>query len=275
MQKQHRVSAPGWYAEEEPTKDAPTEMTVEIDGEQVTVTAEDVVNLKAQQASATQKTQTVAAIQQAADKFGLSPEEYVAQADGAFGVMGDLISQKVIDNSGKLIEKKEPEIKPDDKLLFQQAAVPSKLEERMENIEKIIGSIPGEIEGIKQDQTYIIRGDLQRQIQVKHPELNNDDISQIFGIAMNDAKKGDIWQHAEDFVGKKTAMKADDRTKFAEEFGINLEQHDENKLRQASPDGGAALVIKGKKLTFSRTKDKDSLTPMQAMKEFMTRKRTL
>lgn len=267
--KQHKMSAPGWYAEKEPTKDAPTEITIEIDGKPETLTAEDVVNLKAQQASATQKTQSVAAITQAAEKFGMTPEEYVAQAEGAFGVMGNLIDDGTIDNTGAKIVKTAPIVPADDKSFNLQPA-PSKVEERVEKLEKLLSSIPGEFESLRQDQTHILRSDLQRQVQSKHPELNDDDVSRIFATAMNDPKKENVWQHAEKFVVKKTALRADDREKFATEFGIDLKQHDENKLRQASPEGAAAHIVKGKKLSFKRdSKDADSVSPMQAAKEFM------
>lgn len=268
---QLRMSAPGWYAEKEPasTKDAPAALTIEIDGKQETVTAEDVLNLKAQQAGATQKTQMVAAILQASEKFGMTPEEYVEQAEGAFGVMGNLISDGVIDNTGNLVKKTAPDVKPP---VIPPAQAPTGLEQRLDKLEKVLASIPGEFESLKQDQTYMIRTDLQRQIQGKHPELNEDDVSRVFGIAMNDPKKGSVWQHAEAFVNQKTAMKADDRKKFAEEFGINLEQHDENKLRQASPEGAAAAIIKGKKIKFRPNKGEDAVSPMQAAKEFFSRR---
>jgi len=272
---QHNMSAPGWYTEKDPpdpTKDAPTSLTIEIDGKQETVTAEDVLNLRAQQASATQKTQTVAAIIQAAEKFGLSPEEYVAQADGAFGVMGNLIDGGVIDNTGNVIKPKAPDvIGPTLRTVAPAAPGVSKTEERLANLEEVIKSIPGELQTLRQDQTYVIRQDLQRQIQAKHPELTDDDVSRVFGTAMNDPEKASVWQHAENFSKAKTTSVAEQRKQFAEEFGINIEQHDENLLRQKSPEGAAAHVIKGKKLSFNvSNKDKDAITPLTAMKEHLS-----
>lgn len=269
---QLKMSAPGWYAEKEPTKDAPASLTIEVDGKQEVVTADDVLNLRAQQASATQKTQTVAAIIQAAEKFGLSPEEYVAQADGAFGVMGNLIDGGVIDNTGNLVKQKALDVKDTDNKFAASAAQPgNKTEERLAKLETLLQSIPGEIQTLRQDQTYVIRQDLQRQIQGKHPELTDDDVSRVFGTAMNDPKKASVWQHAEDFAKQKTTSVADQRKQFAEEFGINLEQHDENLLRQKSPDGAAAHIVKGKKLSFNVTsKDKDAITPLTAMREHLS-----
>ena len=261
------MSAPGWYAEEKPPE-KPVSLTIEIDGKEETVTAEDVVNLRAQQASATQKTQQVAAVIQAAEKFGMSPEDYVAQAEGAFGVMGTLMQDGVIDNTGQLLTKKVLDVKPDGiPPVIKPPEAQAELEERLENLEKVLKTIPGEFEALRQDQTYVIRADLQRQIQGKHPELNDDDVSRVFGTAMNDSQKRTVWQHAEELVVAKTALKADDRKKFAEEFGINLEQFDENALRQKSPGGAASHIIKGKKLAF-RGKGEDAVTPMQAAKSF-------
>jgi hypothetical protein len=252
-----------------PNKNEPAVITVEIDGQQVTKSAEDVQNLIAQQASATQKTQSVAAVLQTAEKYGLSPEDLVQQADGAFAVMSDLIDKGIIDNKGAIIEKKAGDVDPPaGDPPPAQGTLPKDetgLVKRLDLIEKSLAMLPGRLDTIERDQTHMIRMDLQRSIQAKHSNLSDDDVTKLFSTAMGDKSKT-IWQHAESLSETKNAGVADLRKQHAEEFGINLDEFDANKLNEKDAEGGAAAVFKGKKFSFK--KGEESVSPRQATMEF-------
>ena len=227
------------------------------------MSVEDVTNLISQQASATQKTQQVAALMSAADKFGLTPEDLVTQAEGAFAVMSDLIEKQVIDNKGNIIAKAlttppepAPAVKPTDS---------TGLVKRMETIEASLAKLPDRIDLVERDQTNMIRLDLQRNIQAKHKNLSDDDVTKLFGIAMRD-KTQTVWQHAEVLSKANTQTVADIRTTHAKEFGIDLEVFDANKLNEQDAKGGAGVLFKDKKFSFK--KGEGAVTPRQATQEF-------
>lgn len=245
----------------------PASIVVDIDGQQVTKSAEDVQNLIAQQASATQKSQSVAAVLQTAEKYGLSPEDLVQQADGAFAVMSDLIDKGIIDNKGAIIAKKADPGTPAPADL-QPAGLPKDetgMVKRLDLIEKSLAMLPGRLDTIERDQTHMIRMDLQRSIQAKHSNLSDDDVSKLFSTAMNDKSKT-IWQHAEGLSETKSAGVADLRKQHASEFGVNLDEFDANKLNEKDAEGGAGAVFKGKKFSFK--KGDESVSPRQATMEF-------
>lgn len=250
--------------------DTPANITIEIDGEKVTKSAEDVTNLIAQQASATQKTQQVASVLQAAEKYGLSPEDLVQQADGAFAVMSDLIDKGLIDNTGKIIEKKvEPGTPPViDPLKPVLPADDTGLVKRMETIEKSLALLPDRLGAIERDQTHMIRMDLTDKIKTQHTNLTDDDVTKLFSIAMNDKTKT-IWQHAEGLSNVKKSSVADLRKAHAEEFGVDIDKFDANKLNEKDADGGAGVLFKGKKFSFKKG-EKDSISPKQATKEYFS-----
>lgn len=256
---------PNQNRDNDANKDAPASITIEIDGQQVTKSAEDIKNLIAQQASATQKTQSVAAVLQTAEKYGLSPEDLVQQADGAFAVMSDLIERGIIDNKGAIIAKKADHAAP---VIPKDPAIPKDqtgMGTRLDLIEKSLAMLPGRLDTIERDQTHMIRMDLQRNIQAKHVNLSDDDISKLFSTAMNDRSKT-IWQHAESLSGTKNAGVADLRKQHAAEFGINLDDFDANKLNEKDAGGGAGAIFKGKKFSFKKTDE--SVSPRQATMEF-------
>ena len=249
----------------DPNASKPASITIDVDGVPVTKSAEDVQNLIAQQASATQKSQSVAAVLQTAEKYGLSPEDLVQQADGAFAVMSDLIDKGIIDNKGAIIEKK---VDPATTVIPKDPVIPKDqtgLGSRLDLIEKSLAMLPGRLDTIERDQTHMIRMDLQRSIQAKHSNLSDDDVSKLFGTAMNDKSKT-IWQHAEGLSETKSAGVADLRKQHAKEFGVNLDDFDANKLIEKDAEGGAGAVFKGKKFSFK--KGEESVSPRQATKEF-------
>lgn len=263
---------PNYKPEEEKANE--NQVTLEIDGEKKTFAPKDVENLLAQQASATQKTQKVAAIAAAAERYGLDPEEYVERAEGAFGTVVGLIDRGVLDEHGKEIEKKAPTKKEDDPTkVVVDTSKPAESGESKELvlINETLDKIEKRTERLESDQLKLMKRNLASEIKKEHPELNDDDVSRLFGIAMADQKK-DVWQHAKDLVGTKAEASVVQREKFAKEFNIDLKQWDENKIREQNAEGGggAAAVLGKKKLSFkAKPGDPNAVTPKDAMIEYL------
>lgn len=245
-------------------------LVVKVGEEEKTFTAEDVTNLLNQQASATQQTQKVAALIDAAAKYSVDPEQYVQHAEGAFATMSSLVDAGVIDQQGNVIEKKtvEPpfgDAPPKVKVDPAQAALAT--------IQETLGTIAKRIERVEEDTNRTTQIELERTIQGKHPELDSGDVSRLLGIAMKAPEKG-LWQHAEEMVGRKKEWKENIRKDYAKEFNVNLDEFDANKLREQGSDGGAAVVLGGRKLSFNAKKsDPNTITPRQAMAEFLEKQR--
>ena len=259
---------------------------IEVDGKEYS--AEDVQNLVKLGASATQKMQEVAGIKAAAEKYGVDTETYLGQAEGAFGVMSELIANKVIDEKGNVIkvEKKEEsggdksggetdldklfnlsggeagELKGVDKVT---AIIAKALEPQLDGIKKL-----GErVSVIDKTQGDMIRLNLEDKVIGKFPNLTATDVSQVFGSAMNDKSKT-LWEHAEAASKVKATDLGSLREEHAKEFGVDLTKFDENKLKEQGAKGGAGVLFEGKKFSFNPKKgDKDTVTPAQAANEYI------
>lgn len=256
------------------SKDSPQQITLEIDGEKKTYGAEDVTNLLAQQASATQKTQKAAALVDAAAKYGVDPDEYVARAEGAFATVVELIGDGVLDEEGKQVKKEVEDVDSDKdkKKVVTTKVDPTKdaASKELEIVNKALGDANKRLGKLEEDNLSLMRKNLTGDLQKEHPELTKDDVSRIFGIAMNDQRK-DVWQHAKDFVVLKKEGDAKTREAYAKEFNIDLKEFDENKVKEQDAKGGAAAVVLGKrKLSFKKGK-KDAVTPREATLEYFRR----
>lgn len=240
-------------------------LVVELeDGSKKEMGAEDVKNLIAQQASATQKTQQVAAIVEAAKKYGLDPEDYVGHAEGAFSSLTKLVEMGIIDEDGKIIEKKEPQ-KKDDQTQTTVPVAKDKPNDPNKIASEVLEKLNQRLERLEADQTNLMRANLNRALKAEHDNLNDKDVSEIIATAMKDPRK-DVWQHAKDFSEGKVTRRKELRAEIAKEFGINVEEFDANKLKEQNSEGGASAILNGRKLSFR--KGKDGVTPKQAMKEF-------
>ena len=256
--------------------DAPAKIEIEIDGKKQSFDAEAVTNLVAQQAGATQKTQEVKEIVDAAAKYNLTPVEYIQQTEGAFAVISKLVDSKIIDDQGNVVEKKkekEDELLPGDKLLVK----PLVGEERTNAIvadalKSVVDPLKEGMKILQEDNTKLIRAQLEMQVQGKHPTLSRDDISDLLVVASQDGKKS-LMDHAQEMVERKKVGKAESRAEYAKEFSINLEEFDANKLREDDPGGGAAALYEGKKFSFDsrgkHSKDKNVVSPKIASHGFV------
>lgn len=245
------------------------EITVELDGgEKKTMRAEDVKNLLAQQASATQKAQQAAALIDAAKKYSLEPEDYVGHAEGAFAAMTRLMELGLVDDKGNPIERKEEPKPANSPALPSQSVSPKVGEDTQRLINEALGKLDQRLKGLEEDQTRIMRMNLSKEIRSKHQNLSEDDVSRILGTAMNDPRKS-VWQHAEEAALAKVAGENEAEKKFAEKYGINLEEWNANKIKEQNSEGGAAAIVGGRKISFKKGEGK--VTPKQAMAEFLAK----
>ena len=258
---------------------------IEVDGKNYSV--EDVQNLVKQGAAATQKTQEVAGVLAAAEKYGVDIDTYLGQAEGAFGVMSQLIADKVIDEKGTVI-KQEPAKPTDDSLggeldldkLFNLPAGDTKGLAGVDKVAAIVAkALEPQLDGIKKlsekvaavDKTQgdMIRLSLEEKVVSKFPNLKPNDVSQVFGNAMQDRGKS-LWEHAEIASKAKASDLGVLREEHAKEFGVDLTKFDENKLKEQEAGGGAGVMFKGKKFSFNaKHGDKDSVSPAKAAAEYI------
>lgn len=243
-------------------------LVVEVGGENKNFTADDVKNLVSQQASATQKAQQVSTILKACDKFGLEPEVFVGQAEGAFSVISDLIEKGFVDKQGNIVEKKPGKPASDD-INFSKAgdknlAFPEDKVTAL--VSKALKPITDKLGAIEQDQTQLTRLRISDSIKGKFKNLEDTDISKLFAVAGNDRSKT-LVQHAEEMAKEKVKAHSALRKDFAKEFGVDVDKFDANKLREQGADGSAGGLFEGKKFSFK--KGKDAISPRQAMHEFL------
>lgn len=246
--------------------------------------AADVQNLITQVSTNADKMEQVKRILEVADRYELTPEEFAQQATGALGVINELITQGVIDNTGKLIIKKE---KPSgdgdgDDLTHDFLHGGEGDRQSEEKTEQIVGAalksfmdknftplleeVRGEVKGVKDLQSTMIRNDYERQIRDKHPNLDSDDVSKVFGESM--ATKKSLWEVAKEASEKKAVREEEVARKWAEDHGIDYDQikKDVNDLKEFGPGGaGAAALVKGKKISFDKKGD-DYISPLEATK---------
>jgi len=258
---------------------------IQVDGKDYSV--EDVQNIIKQGASATQKAQEVAGVIAAAEKYGVDPETYIAQAEGAFGVMSQLIADKVIDEKGNILkvkvqEPKDDELGGDDDFmkLFNLPAGDTKSLAGADKIAAIVTKALGSqfdeikklgerVTAVDKTQGDMIRLNLQEKVMAKFPVLKPSDVSQAFGSAMNDRSKS-LWEHAEVLANVKAAELTSLRTTHAKEFGIDITKFDENKLKEQEAGGGAGVIFKGKKFSFdAKEGDENAVSPRKAATEYI------
>jgi len=243
----------------------------------------DVENLIANTATLTQKGESVQGILDMCTRYDMEPSEFLDQASGGLTVISNLIKEGVIDEQGRAVkpEGKELEDKRDlSKIKDQEKDTKdlkggTKTEEivakALEGIAPTLKDLGDQVTKMQNIQTSMIHDDYRTRIIKKHPNLDDKDADQVLALAMNDSKK-DLWQHAEDASTAKVASSEKIERAYAEKRGLDydvLKKADENKLNEQEPEGGAAPVLKGKKIKLFGATGDDEVSAGDAAAEFL------
>uniref|UniRef100_A0A6M3K8F2 Uncharacterized protein n=1 Tax=viral metagenome TaxID=1070528 RepID=A0A6M3K8F2_9ZZZZ len=261
----------GWYAEEDPPTPpvAPKGLEIEIDGKKETLTPEDVVNLKKQQASATQKTQKVASIIKACERYGVEPDVFLSNAESSMALIHSLMEQGALDEEGNLIAGRVP-ASSEPPAPFSAQNPPMNQDGTDQLIKKALAGLgidrlASRLEQIEADQNRLVRMQFEDKLLSEIEGLERADLPQVFALAKQD-KERPITEHAKEVLRKKTEYMAGLEKKIASKYGVDIEEFNRNKLLEQSADGGAGALFKGKKFSFKG--GKDAVTPKAAMREF-------
>jgi len=251
-------------------------------------TAEDIQSILAQQSEATQVLQQFAEVRKVAERYGLSPLDFVKHAEGSFGVVSELIDKKIIDEHGNLVQAGQSAAVDDDdpfKALLGGAVEPSpqqqqqqqsqvedsKMKALLQAFQEIRGTsqqLAQEVEALKKDNAALLRYNLSVKLKQSFPDLEDSDIDLVIERARGDRTKS-LADHAKSIVEKKTNLKKQAQMELAKQLGIeNIDEH-LNKLKQQK-EGGVAALAEGKKIQLGlKPKSEDAITAREAAEAFL------
>lgn len=240
---------------------------------------QDVEGILTQHATLQESLKELSVVKDTISKYGIDPQTFVTNAEGAFSLMSKLIDEGVIDNQGNLVGKKEG-IKesagqgdPEALLSLPQGdqnkqGAESVALAAINALSQKLDAISKTVESVDKTQSSIIRVNLEEKIRSKYPVLSPDDTSRVIATALRDRSK-DVFTHAQIFAQAKSTEEAKLREKHAKEFGVDLKTFDENRIMDPGNDGGVSALLKGRKISFRKIKGEETITPSQAIKDFV------
>ena len=243
------------------------ELTVKLeDGSERKVNADAVLNLIKQGAEATQKTQQVASILSACERYEIPPDKFVEQASAAFDLAYTFQQQGLVDDQGIIVKKSPPEDSQDqDDNLFGQTKqqVPNRQANVQTGIQTALDSLAGTVKQIQDNQDYLARVHLEGEIKKANPDFSEGDI--VRTLAMAKAKGVPVTKATEIVAKERIETEKAQRAFYAKEFNVDLETFDKNKLNQQDAEGGAGPSFEGKRFSFKG--GKDTVDPKEAMRQ--------
>lgn len=247
-------------------------LKIKVGGEEKEFTPEELGRFVEEHSKMSAKIEGVEAIHTAAAKYDLTPEEYVIQAEGSFGVMNNLLQNKVIDQSGKLIKTEPKDTPPKDDDVDPNAPKLTKAEKViMDSLNKIgtrLDEMEKGIDTANQDAVGLMRLRLQDKIKERYPDLDDESISKAIARSSSDKSK-DVFKHAEDINKDRAASVESVQRAYAKEHGLDYEALAKAKeVNEENPDGGVGAMFQNKNFTFNPQGEND-VSPQQAAKEFL------
>jgi hypothetical protein len=262
------------------------ELEVEA-GKKVVVTAEDVKGLLQLKGQHESMSSELAAVRKAAERHGLSPQEFVQNTESLVGLVGTLIEQGVLDENGEIVNRntggtgdQHPLLKPTERTSgdppprgAELSSVEAIVSRAVESLDKKrsgeIKVLVDTVRRLSEDNAQLIRLKLEEQLKGEFEDLDERDIRHAISVAASSQGKIDVRSAAKQLADSKANWLAGLKKKHAEEFGVNLEDVALNKqLKQGG--GGAAVLASGKKISFRP--GADGVSPKSLMKNFFKAK---
>jgi len=272
------------------SNDLPATIEVEVDGKKHTIDANRAADLIKQQAAATQRSQQVKPLLDFAEQYNADPKTLVEQATGAFNVLGNLIDAGIIDEEGNPIQKDSDEggkrkmrlgqgsddnSGEDGTSLAVEEVLSASAKRTEEIVSKALGTVGDKVERLEKDNARLVRTIVDMRLEKQFPDLSEEDRSQLMAIAAADKDSGkDLTQHAKELVEKKGQREVEAERRFAEKYGLNLDDIKKaNELKEQSSKGASAFVPKEKGFSWSRRNrgksKEDTASPLEATKQFL------
>lgn len=221
---------------------------------------------------------------QMADRYGVDMQTLVRQSEGSMALVSKLLDEGVINEKGEVVLEPKQESRTEPRSNPQQSRLPwekdaksgqdalSVGEEKiLEIVQRALGNtlkpVEERLKDLEGDITSMTEERLRNKLKEQHPDLEDFEIKQLFSQAMSDRSKS-LWDHAAEFSKYKQSKLDELRKKHAEEFGVNLEEVERNKLKQQDGSKGPATVVQGKSISFKKGSE-NTVTPMQATLEYM------
>lgn len=266
----------------------PTQIQITIGDETKVMSAEEVVLAVSKAGELDVTNEQFAGFKKVLIQYGINPEEYLRNSEASFALMNQLIEQGVIDEQGKVVEKK---IK--DALPVKVPVVPDegKVTKSQQVVLDALTKVGDRMSKLEDGQSNIYRRNISRDVKAVYSNLTDDDISKSLGKAQGD-RSVDFWDHVKAVSEEKTVKEgqvalthAKDTIKLLvkvgalEEGKVDLEKLDLAALEKFDPKTEPP-VYEGKKFMFGsrqrklgKTGDSEYTLPGDSMKEMLDKRK--
>ena len=268
---------------------SPTQIQITIGDETKVMSAEEVTLAVSKAGELDVTNEQFAGFKKVLLQYGINPEEYLRNSEASFALMNQLIEQGVIDEQGKVIEKKikdglpvvPPVVPPDE----------GKVTKSQQVVLDALTKVGDRMTKLEDGQSNIHRRNINQDVKAVYPNLTDDDISKTLAKAQAD-RSVNFWDQVKVTSEEKTAMEgqgalthAKDTIKLLvkvgalEEGKVDLEKLDLAALEKYDPKTEPP-VHEGKKFMFSsrqrklgKTGDAEFTLPGDAMKEMLDKRK--
>lgn len=250
---------------------APEAIKVRVGEEEKTLTAAEVAEMLGRQSGLQNKINELSPFQKVMERYNVDPETYLRHSEGAIAIASKLIEEGFIDPQGNIVKKESaaPPPKPEPKF-FGSPGDSSNADRVEEAVKKALGPIYDKFSKLEEAQSRVVEMDLKGRLQRQFPELDELDVDNVFETAFRDRSKN-LSQHAEVYLQSKKERLGALRKQHAQEFGINLEEWEKQKIeeREKKEKGldDLSFLVHDKKVSFDARDDK-SVSPKKAMMEY-------
>jgi hypothetical protein len=206
-----------------------------------------------------------------AERYGVSPEQFASEAQGAFGALINLQEAGILDKDGRIVEtavEKRPTSPPSDlpKSVAQPIVnVDQIAEAALQKLNPKIEALATENKTLRDSLNRLYREKIAETVKAKGYQVDDEDVNLALASASRTGK--DFWEELDSRAEryKTTEQRAIER--FAKEHNLDIGELNKRREMHSKEGSMGQMITEGKRITSRPKRGANEISPLEATEQ--------
>ena len=238
---------------------------------------EELGTIVAKQEELEQRLSTAQPILELAEKYGVTPEQFASEAQGAFGALINLQEAGILDKDGRIVERKAPQAtEPKATNTPTQPAAtaphPDQIAEiALQKLSPKLDALTTENKALRDSLNRLYREKIADSVKAKGYNVDDEDVN--LALAESSRTGKDFWEALDVRAQRYSTVEKTAIEKFAKEHGLDITELNKRREMHSNEGSVAQMITEGRKITSRPKRGANEISPLEATEQLFKMQR--